>query len=155
MLRALRLTETSYKFRCIICLQIRFTYKMSLIEGVGDEVTNFFIVMSMLLIGWLAWCSTSITDQPLIRTVLILRDRTPARIAMIRASQQSSNNTSQESRPLNVETTEEEEATATTVNNSDTQQVTSSDIDVGKYSGFSSVFYAQVLFKSSFFVMRY
>jgi len=108
---------------------------MSLIEGVGDEVTNFFIIMSMLLIGWLAWCSTSITDQPLIRTVLILRDRTPARITTIRANQQNMNNASQEilSQPPNLETTEEE-TLETSVNNSDTQQSSSSDIDVGKYS---------------------
>ncbi|XP_020298342.1 transmembrane and ubiquitin-like domain-containing protein 2 isoform X2 [Pseudomyrmex gracilis] len=53
---------------------------MSLIEGVGDEVTEFFIILSILLIGWLAWCSTNISDQPLIRTVLILRDRSPAQL---------------------------------------------------------------------------
>jgi len=109
---------------------------MSLIEGVGDEVTNFFIVMSILLIGWLAWCSTSITDQPLIRTVLILRDRTPARIATIRANQQNTSTASQEtlSQPPNLVESTEEETLETSVNNSDTQQSTSSDIDVGKYS---------------------
>lgn len=53
---------------------------MSLIEGVGDEVTEFFIILSILLMGWLAWCSTNISDQPLIRTVLILRDRSPAQL---------------------------------------------------------------------------
>lgn len=122
-------------YKCIFgwfCRSI--LHKMSLIEGVGDEVTNFFIVMSLLLVGWLAWCSTSITDQPLIRTVLILRDRTPARIATIRANQQNTSNASQEapSRPPNLETTEEE-TLETSVNNSDTQQSTSPD-DVGKYS---------------------
>ncbi|XP_011268805.2 transmembrane and ubiquitin-like domain-containing protein 1 [Camponotus floridanus] len=82
---------------------------MSLIEGVGDEVTDFFIVMSILLVGWLAWCSTSIADQPLIRTVLILRDRTPTRIAAIRANRQNVSSISQDvGRPPNLETTEEE-----------------------------------------------
>lgn len=56
---------------------------MSLIEGVGDEVTDFFIVMTILLVGWLAWCSTRIADQPVIRTVLILRDRMPVRVTSI------------------------------------------------------------------------
>ncbi|EZA51422.1 hypothetical protein DMN91_007036 [Ooceraea biroi] len=108
---------------------------MSLIEGVGDEVTNFFIVMSMLLIGWLAWCSTSITDQPLIRTVLILRDRTPARIATIRANQQNASNASQEtlSRSPNLETTEEE-ALETSVNNSDTHASPDTDVDTSEPS---------------------
>nr|XP_012221249.1 PREDICTED: transmembrane and ubiquitin-like domain-containing protein 1 [Linepithema humile]XP_012221250.1 PREDICTED: transmembrane and ubiquitin-like domain-containing protein 1 [Linepithema humile] len=84
---------------------------MSLIEGVGDEVTNFFIIMSILFVGWLAWCSTSIADQPLIRTVLILRDRTPARITTIRTNQQNTSNLShQAGQPPNSETTEEETA---------------------------------------------
>lgn len=70
---------------------------MSLIEGVGDEVTDFFIVVVVLLVGWLAWCSTSIADQPLIRTVLILQHRTRTRFAEIRANHQS---TSSFNRPL-------------------------------------------------------
>ncbi|XP_029178359.1 transmembrane and ubiquitin-like domain-containing protein 1 isoform X2 [Nylanderia fulva] len=83
---------------------------MSLIEGVGDEVTNFFLVMSILLIVWLAWCSTNIADQPLIRTVLILRDRTPTRIATIRANNQNTSSIGIQDvgRPPNLETTEEE-----------------------------------------------
>lgn len=89
---------------------------MSLIEGIGDEVTDFFIVMSVLLVGWLAWCSTSIADQPLIRTVLILRDRTPARIATLRANHQSTSTTD---RPPNLERTEEE-AIGTTVSTNTT-----------------------------------
>lgn len=83
---------------------------MSLIQGVGDEVTNFFLVMSILLVVWLAWCSTSIADQPLIRTVLILRDRTPTRIATIRTNSQNTSSIGIQDvvRPPNLETTEEE-----------------------------------------------
>lgn len=66
---------------------------MTLIDGVGDEVTDFFIIVSVLFVGWLAWCSTSIADQPLIRTVLILQHRTRTRIAELRASSQTTNTT--------------------------------------------------------------
>ncbi|KAG5339521.1 TMUB2 protein, partial [Acromyrmex charruanus] len=96
---------------------------MSLIEGVGDEVTDFFIIMTILLVGWLAWCSTSIADQPLIRTVLILRDRAPTRITSIRANHQNTSNLSVQdvSRPHRSETAEEE-TLETTSNNSDSIQ---------------------------------
>lgn len=77
---------------------------MSLIEGVGDEVTHFFIVVIVLLVGWLAWYSTSITDQPLIRTVLVLH-RTGSRLAELRANLP---NVSTFTRPPNLEVTEEE-----------------------------------------------
>lgn len=77
---------------------------MTLIEGVGDEVTDFFIVVVVLLVGWLAWYSTSITDQPLIRTVLVLH-RTRTRLAELRANHQ---NASSFTRPPNLEVTEEE-----------------------------------------------
>lgn len=70
-----------------------FDTTMTLIDGVGDEVTDFFIIVSVLLVGWLAWCSTSIADQPLIRTVLILQHRTRTRIAELRASGQTINAT--------------------------------------------------------------
>lgn len=63
---------------------------MTLIEGVGDEVTDFFIVVGVILIGWIAWCSTNISEQPLIRTVLILQHRTRTRIAELRANNSSS-----------------------------------------------------------------
>lgn len=107
---------------------------MSLIEGIGDEVTDFFIVMSVLLVGWLAWCSTSIADQPLIRTVLILRDRTPARIATLRSNQQSTNNTD---RPPNLERTEEE-TIGTTVSTNDTESNCPDVSNAGEYSFFSA-----------------
>ncbi|KAF3428255.1 hypothetical protein E2986_02110 [Frieseomelitta varia] len=77
---------------------------MTLIEGVGDEVTDFFIVVVVLLVGWLAWYSTSITDQPLIRTVLVIH-RTRTRLAELRANHQ---NASSFTRPPNLEITEEE-----------------------------------------------
>ncbi|XP_012152882.1 transmembrane and ubiquitin-like domain-containing protein 1 [Megachile rotundata] len=91
---------------------------MSLIEGVGDEVTNFFIIVVALLVGWLAWCSTSIADQPLIRTVLILQHRTRTRIAELRANQ----TTSSFSRPPNLEMSEEESVQPVTDDNNDTSQ---------------------------------
>ncbi|XP_076656149.1 uncharacterized protein LOC143360875 isoform X2 [Halictus rubicundus] len=39
--------------------------------------------------SWLAWCSTSITDQPLIRTVLILQHRTRTQLAELRSTHAS------------------------------------------------------------------
>lgn len=63
--------------------------RMTLIEGVGDEVTDFFIVVGVLAVGWIAWCSTNIADQPLIRTVLILQHRTRTRIADFRVNSQT------------------------------------------------------------------
>jgi len=120
---------------------------MSLIEGVGDEVTDFFIVMTILLVGWLAWCSTSIADQPLIRTVLILRDRAPTRITSIRANHQNTSNLSVQdvSRPHRSETAEEE-TLETTSNNSDSiQENCPSAAVVGKYFFFS--FLRKILLK--------
>lgn len=78
---------------------------MTLIEGVGDEVTDFFIVISVLMIGWIAWCSTNIADQPLIRTVLILQHHTRTRIAELRANHQVVGLTS---RPPNIELNEDQ-----------------------------------------------
>ncbi|KAJ9593459.1 hypothetical protein L9F63_014988 [Diploptera punctata] len=53
---------------------------MTLIEGVGDEVTHFFLLVMFILVGAIAWWSTSIADQPLIRTVLILERRSRHRV---------------------------------------------------------------------------
>lgn len=106
---------------------------MSLIEGVGDEVTDFFIVMSILLVGWLAWCSTNIADQPLIRTVLILRDRTPTRIATIRASRQNTSIGQDVGRPPSLETTEEEATELTSDNNDSIQSNCPNASAIGKY----------------------
>lgn len=55
---------------------------MTLIEGIGDEVTQFFMLVIIVLVGLIAWWSTSIADQPLIRTVLILERRTRHRVAV-------------------------------------------------------------------------
>lgn len=60
---------------------------MTIIQGVGDEVLDFFIVVGVLLVVYISWCSTNIADQPLIRTVLILQHRTRTRIAALRANQ--------------------------------------------------------------------
>ncbi|XP_054003590.1 transmembrane and ubiquitin-like domain-containing protein 1 [Hylaeus anthracinus] len=91
---------------------------MTLIEGVGDEVTNFFIVVLVLLVGWLAWCSTSIVDQPLIRTVFIFTPRTLTRITELRSNQ----NASIANRPSNLEISEEESVEPIAEDNSDTLQ---------------------------------
>lgn len=91
---------------------------MTLIEGVGDEVTDFCIVMVVLLVGWLAWYSTSITDQPLIRTVLVIH-RTRTRLAELRATHQ---NASSFTRPPNLEVTEEETIEPITDDSNSTSQ---------------------------------
>ena len=54
---------------------------MTLIEGVGDEVTHFFLFVILVVIGLIAWWSTNTANQPLIRTVLILERRTRHRVA--------------------------------------------------------------------------
>lgn len=96
---------------------------MTLIEGVGDEVTDFFIAVVVLLVGWLAWCSTNITDQPLIRTVLILQHRTRTRIAALQANHR---NMSIFNWPPNLETSEEETAQQTSRNNEATSNCSES-----------------------------
>ncbi|XP_043469538.1 transmembrane and ubiquitin-like domain-containing protein 1 [Leptopilina heterotoma] len=91
---------------------------MTLIEGVGEEVTDFFIIVGVLLIGWLAWCSTNISDQPLIRTVLILQHRTRTRIAELSAN----NNVNSSSQTANLDTSEDENriSDSTNVNDQET-----------------------------------
>jgi hypothetical protein len=54
---------------------------MTLVEGVGDEVTQFFIALLLVLLALAAWWSTQIADTPLVRTVLILERRTRQRLA--------------------------------------------------------------------------
>lgn len=49
---------------------------MTLIEGVGDEVINFFGVVLLIGLGLIAWWSTRISELPPIRTVLIFERRT-------------------------------------------------------------------------------
>lgn len=48
---------------------------MTLIEGIGDEVTHFFIALIAIIIVSLAWWTTNISDQRHVRTVLLLDRR--------------------------------------------------------------------------------
>jgi len=48
---------------------------MTLVEGVGDEVTQFFIALVIVGLALLAWWSTNISETPLVRTVLVLERR--------------------------------------------------------------------------------
>lgn len=52
---------------------------MTIIEGVGDEVIHFFILLAIIFIALVAWWSTNISERPLIRTVLILERRATRR----------------------------------------------------------------------------
>lgn len=67
-----------------------------MIEGVGDEVVHFFAVVLIIVLALLAWWSTSITEGPLIRTVLILerrtRNRTTAETVQVQPSVSDSEN---------------------------------------------------------------
>ncbi|KAK3913614.1 Transmembrane and ubiquitin-like domain-containing protein 2 [Frankliniella fusca] len=51
------------------------TVTMPVIEGVGDEVFQVLVVALVIFLGIVGWWSTSISEQPLIRTVLILEPR--------------------------------------------------------------------------------
>ncbi|XP_051170835.1 transmembrane and ubiquitin-like domain-containing protein 1 [Leptopilina boulardi] len=90
---------------------------MTLIEGVGEEVTDFFIIVGVLLIGWLAWCSTNISDQPLIRTVLILQHRTRTRIAELAVN----NNINSASQTSSLDISEDETRLTDPANANDPQ----------------------------------
>ncbi|XP_066154426.1 transmembrane and ubiquitin-like domain-containing protein 1 [Euwallacea fornicatus] len=48
---------------------------MSLIEGIGDEVTQFFLILFAAVVAYIAWWSTSTTDPRQVRTVLLLDRR--------------------------------------------------------------------------------
>ncbi|KAE8751310.1 hypothetical protein FOCC_FOCC001881 [Frankliniella occidentalis] len=48
---------------------------MPVIEGVGDEVFHVLLIALVVILGIVGWWSTSISEQPLIRTVLILEPR--------------------------------------------------------------------------------
>ncbi|KAL1505881.1 hypothetical protein ABEB36_005336 [Hypothenemus hampei] len=62
---------------------------MSLIEGVGDEVTQFCFILVTLTIAYIAWWSTSTNDQRPYRTVVLLdRRRHPGR-SLVRVRVQS------------------------------------------------------------------
>lgn len=45
---------------------------MSLIEGVGDEVTNFLLIVFSSIVIYLAWRSTNVRDERIPRAVLII-----------------------------------------------------------------------------------
>lgn len=93
---------------------------MTLIEGVGDEVTDFFIVVIVLVVGWLAWYSTSITeDHPLIRTVLLVHRTRRHLDETYRAIHQ---NASSFTRPPNLELTEDETVAAIANDNNGNSQ---------------------------------
>lgn len=49
---------------------------MSLVEGIGDEIIQFFGLLLVILLGVIAWCSTRISELPHIRTILIVERRT-------------------------------------------------------------------------------
>lgn len=68
---------------------------MSLIEGIGDEVTHFFIALLAIIIVYIAWWSTNISEQRQYRTVLLLdRRRRPTRsIVRVRIPRRLSNHT--------------------------------------------------------------
>jgi hypothetical protein len=58
--------------------------EMSLVEGVGDEVTQFFVALLIVGLSLLAWWSTNISETPLVRTVLVLeRRRVDVRVKQI------------------------------------------------------------------------
>lgn len=90
---------------------------MSLIEGVGDEVTDFFIALSIILVAWFAWCSTNIADQPIIRTVLILQHRTRTSITELRASQ----NTNTLNQSSNLEISDENSMETNTIESNNSE----------------------------------
>lgn len=48
---------------------------MSVIEGIGDEVIQFFSVVIVVVFAVAAWWSTSIREGHHIRTVVILERR--------------------------------------------------------------------------------
>ncbi|XP_043250876.1 transmembrane and ubiquitin-like domain-containing protein 1 isoform X2 [Colletes gigas] len=92
--------------------------EMTQIQGVGDEVTNFFIVVVVLLVGWLAWYSTSIIDHPLILTLPILQHRTHTHNAELTSNYQNTNI----SQASNMEISQEESVEPITENNSNNSQ---------------------------------
>lgn len=45
---------------------------MSLIEGIGDEVTNFFVIIFSSIILYFAWRSTNVRDERIPRNLIII-----------------------------------------------------------------------------------
>ncbi|KAL0271121.1 UNVERIFIED_CONTAM: hypothetical protein PYX00_008323 [Menopon gallinae] len=73
---------------------------MTLIEGVGDEVIHFFLLLAIVFVVLIAWWSTNLSERPLIRTVFIVERRTirrtPADIPTITSDVTDANNVLQE-----------------------------------------------------------
>lgn len=45
---------------------------MSLIEGIGDEVTNVFVIIFSSIILYFAWRSTNVRDERIPRNLIII-----------------------------------------------------------------------------------
>lgn len=45
---------------------------MSLIEGIGDEVTNFVVIIFSSIILYLAWRSTNVREERIPRNLIII-----------------------------------------------------------------------------------
>lgn len=76
--------------------QIQDLKKMAIIEGIGDEVIQFLLVIILLLIGIVAWRSTGLSDRQIIRTVLILERRSRHQVlAELPVSSNSANDSSE------------------------------------------------------------
>lgn len=55
---------------------------MSLIEGIGDEVTNFLIIIVSAIVIYLAWRSTNVRDERSIpRTAVVVIESYRRRLA--------------------------------------------------------------------------
>ncbi|CAG2055096.1 unnamed protein product [Timema podura] len=48
---------------------------MTIFEGIGDEVTQFFLILILVVVFIIAWHSTNIIDRPLIRTTILILER--------------------------------------------------------------------------------
>lgn len=45
---------------------------MSLIEGIGDEVTNFLVIVLTFIIIYFAWRSTNVRDERIPRSAVLI-----------------------------------------------------------------------------------
>nr|CAD7425917.1 unnamed protein product [Timema monikensis] len=48
---------------------------MTIFEGIGDEVTQFFLILIIVVVFIIAWRSTNIIDRPFIRTTILILER--------------------------------------------------------------------------------
>jgi len=70
---------------------------MSFIEGIGDEVTILFGFLFLFILGYVLWLSTSVSDTPLIRVILL--DRTVFQQFLQRINSLRRNQPATETRP--------------------------------------------------------